>query len=74
MTDGNVNNKMALLHPIIFAINPNKSELAMEDNALIDPMSDSWSFVNGPLFNGVSLDRSCGADVAKLPIIVPKLM
>lgn len=74
MIDGTVKSKMALLHPTTFAMNPNINELAMEDNALIDPIFESCSFVNGPLFNGVSFDRSSGADVAKLPIIVPKLM
>lgn len=41
--------------------------------ALIDPIHDSWSSVNGPVFNGVWLDESNSVAGESQPIMHPWL-
>lgn len=58
--DGMVKNRIVRLAPRNKLIYPKVKVLKIAPIALIDPIHESWSFVNGPDFKGVSFDNRIG--------------
>lgn len=58
--DGIVKNRIVLLAPRNKLIYPKVNVLRIAPIALIEPIHESCSLVNGPDFKGVSFDKSIG--------------
>lgn len=64
---------MVRLQPKNDVMNPNVNELIIEPMVEIDPIHDTWSFVRGPVINGVSRDKRIGVAGAYQPTMQPWL-
>lgn len=62
---------IARLQPIKGINNPLLKVPHKAPNELIDPIQESCSFVKGPVFNGVSSDKSSGREGDKKPNKMP---